>query len=360
MSCQPSGDQKTTKQVGKSPENLLTIVPQKANLHAEPNLESPVLESFGKGEFVIWEGKESDQKETQVVNSEELNAYWFEVRSKQGQVGWMWAGNLSNAPNAQVDAPGQIVFSDFLASLDAANPDATRSAIVHFKKVFPASNAAASDEAFQALQTFFIASADSMNMKLFEPPLSEQLMEFEDGQGLDEQAQKFRANLLRSGFLIRVSEGTPYIEASPKYLLDNLKNYLSEPMKTFQTQLIQESNQGLLEDAGLVIPLNTLAERIRWKENFINQHPNFIYRKEIEALKTTELGLLLLGVDNTPAFDFETGIYQTDRKDLLEHLQRSYPDAPSSQTIGQFLDLLEQANNVHTESLDQFVEQIYQ
>ncbi|MEM6724199.1 MAG: SH3 domain-containing protein [Bacteroidota bacterium] len=358
VSCQPSGDQKTERRTSAPTENLLTIVPEKANLYAKPDLGSTILQSYGKGEFVIWDGKESDQKERQTVNGQELEAYWFQVRTKQGQVGWMWSGNLTNAPNAQVEANTQDLFSEFLSQLNPANLDATRSAIVHFKKLFPTNGTSASDAAFQAIQSFFIASADSMNNLLYQAPMVDQLEGFADDYELDAEAQQFRRNLVRSGFLIRVSEGMPYIEASPKYLLDNLKNYISPAMSTYQTQFTQESEQGFLEDAGLVIPLPTLANRIYWKENFLRENPDFIYRKEIEALQKEELAILLLGIDNTPAFDFETERYSADRKDLLAFLLQEHPDGRISQSIQDFLNLLEKENGQETESLQQFVQQI--
>lgn len=358
--CSPSGDdtQHTTDNT-KTQEVLFTVLVDKASIHEKPNETSPEIDRLGKNEFIAWTGKESEEPSKQKINDEVISGNWLEVKTRQGKTGWIFSGHVSNEPNAQVQE-NTIAdqFSDFLKNLDPKNPDATRSGIIHFKKLFPSDQRHSTDKVFRELRSFFYASADQLNERLYVPPLKEDIANFSAGENLNTEAASFRAKILQNGFLIQESEGMPYISADPDYLLRNLKNYLSEPLKSYLSQQTLESKQGFIEDAGLVIPLQTLSDRIIWKETFLEKHPDFIFRKEIKENYSQELRVLLTGIDNTPAFDFETKQYKDEFLETLDTILIRYPESKSSKKVSTFKTLLDQDNRIGQTELQSFLQSL--
>ena len=102
-----------------------------------------------------------------------------------------------------------------------------------------------------------------------------------------------------------------------------------------------DSKDPTILDASLLITFDQLADRIIKTENYIRNYPDSISKEEMLRLYGGYLKLYMEGVDNTPIYDYETGI-------IIDQVLESYKktsnleDSITSDIITKYMDIIEE------------------
>jgi hypothetical protein len=154
---------------------------------------------------------------------------------------------------------------------------------------------------------------------------------------------------------VKTSEGAVYLDRDAPQLQTYFGNYVTPAMKEYLGQVIVEEQQELSEDAAIVIPISDLANRLVFWDEFSTKYPQHIFAETASARRDAYLLFLLSGMDNTPAFDFESKKINKDYMDAYTMILSTHPNMPSAKVIKEFVELLKKNNYTHTAQVDEFV-----
>jgi hypothetical protein len=235
-------------------------------------------------------------------------------------------------------APGDLArFRATLAGLDTRTPaclDAARQSLVQqFRPGHPDA-----EPALRAFREFYLSRVKEHASDLFEPgaqefanrswrvapeldlriPTPMRLVRPAEGP----EAQRARRDnpalaskldaLLRWPFAVGQGEGDWYVHSDPGWLADAAKP-IGGALGEYLEFLAAESRQVVAEDAGLQIPWDDLRRRIgRW-DRFARTHAGLPETaREIRPAVAGLAGVFLCGIDNTPAYDRETLVLDSE------------------------------------------------
>lgn len=155
-----------------------------------------------------------------------------------------------------------------------------------------------------------------------------------------------------NGLRIASSEGTIYISQNTDYIRSEIIPLLDAISVEFLNLYCLEFDNICCDDAGVIISIDVLINRIdKWGELSKNV-ANLEYEKYVEDEYYSNLSLLFCGLDNTPSFDWDTHEFN---KEILDSMTRFIEDHPNSRTtidFKQFIELLNKENYKQTKNID--------
>jgi hypothetical protein len=167
-----------------------------------------------------------------------------------------------------------------------------------------------------------------------------------------------RASLLRTfkefGWIYHDSEAGAYISDGSDWLLRTAGPALPTPFRDYLTLRLRDTAEGFAEDAGLRITWAELRQRLRRWEDFDASISRFERSDEVHARLQLYLATLLTGLDNTPAFDRETGAIDKELRKEIETYLRD-PQARSRKVVRGYYDLMVKSGFRSTPALDEYV-----
>lgn len=147
-----------------------------------------------------------------------------------------------------------------------------------------------------------------------------------------------------SGFIVDTTEG--YFFPIVNYeALKEFDEYVTPTIKDYIALLALESNSKSTSDGGLVIPWNELAARTLTAESFIRDHPSAQERERVEERYIQYLNNYLIGLNNSPIFDYDTFKILPEVKAMYENTTQSYPDTVTAILTKQLLSVLAITND---------------
>jgi hypothetical protein len=167
-------------------------------------------------------------------------------------------------------------------------------------------------------------------------------------------ALKFQNELLQQGLVIRSTEGGVYIDADMEPIRATFYKYLTSPTKLFFAQFMIENNQGIAEDGGMYISERELADRLGFWEEFVMDNPNHIFKDFADDNIKSYRYYLMVGMDNTPAFDFESNKLLKEYKQALIYYQQRFGKTPGAGIFKEYLTLLEKNNDLSVGEVARF------
>ncbi|MEM7036560.1 MAG: hypothetical protein AAF570_06220 [Bacteroidota bacterium] len=106
------------------------------------------------------------------------------------------------------------------------------------------------------------------------------------------------------GLVLATAEGMLFLEPSPDLLVTHFQGYGSEALQVYLKQRKKEMEKGFAADAGIIIPMQDVAERAVWWSKFVEKFPDFKLIKNAKINAVDYTGYLMTGLDNTPAHDW--------------------------------------------------------
>ncbi|MDI4647213.1 hypothetical protein [Cohnella hashimotonis] len=172
--------------------------------------------------------------------------------------------------------------------------------------------------------------------KLEWPPTEEQI----GGIG-DEQVRALVQDAMNGGYKLETTEGY-YFPVVDYGKLKRADKQVTAAMKDYVALLAVESDQKSASDGGLVIELSEVASRAAQAEAYVAAHPDAPERGQAESLFATRyVPFLLMGLDNTPVFDFDTFKLDSQVKASLEKAVADYPGTVTAKLAQEFLAIVE-------------------
>jgi hypothetical protein len=238
-------------------------------------------------------------------------------------------------------------YTAYIAGLDSMDVESSGKAARKYQELFKGQAPGLCDSAFMLFNKFYESLSDNLNVMhekdtnsyddlvinyadSLHPPVSKQHLDYN---------QKLKDN----GFQMAMDEGMTYIAQYRTFILSSLGAFVSPAMKEYLTQTDKENEEGFSSDAGMIISVGQLAERIVWWEKFISANPDFIDLPKAKETKKDYLAFLFHGMDNTPLYDDEdamtlAGSYREGYDELLSR----YPDSQVAVLVKPFYEAVKQ------------------
>lgn len=281
---------------------------------------------------------------------------------------------------AQDSEPSEnlLKYKNTINSLNTSNKESILKAKEEFYKYFKKDDKE-SEEGFRIFRDFYIRVINENNGDFtelsnifFEEPAfyeiikgtyNNPLMGFEKLNKMDKDRikRKYSTQLkeitgyLKSGIQISGNDGDGYYLAeSFEFLSEILKSYQFDLAKFFQ--FMKEEETPIAMDAGLQITWDNLRKKFLRFEKFSRDYPNLKETKEYIEPKTKELfGVYLTGLDNSPAFDWESQKLDSELKSSYEIFLKENKNSSYFEILKNYYTVLEKNNFKGSDQVRKYV-----
>lgn len=265
-----------------------------------------------------------------------------------------------SALTPEQDISQSISLPTYLDSLQhlAYTPASSLHALEIFRDHFDKQDPDQNDKAFNTYLEYQAVLIDSLNSQLVRRPDYEKIgsLIWADASLHEPEGLQYENQINQFGLVLKSTEGFIYIDRSTDPIRAFFFNHLSPATKEFYNQFETETNQELAEDGMLLISPKELAVRLAFWETFLVKYPNHLFAEFAKNNTKDYLRYLMEGMDNTPAFDFETKKMYPEFLEAYQYLIRNYPALPSSAVIDDYILLLKKHDYHRTDTVTRFIQ----
>ncbi|MBN8651736.1 MAG: hypothetical protein J0L67_09925 [Cytophagales bacterium] len=268
-----------------------------------------------------------------------------------------WGGE-STPDLTQAVLIGSAHYRDSLQVLPNYEFESNRRGLDIFSRSIDKNDSSRCDKALKDFLSFQKKLIDELNQQLYARADFDTIntLIWADTTLYAQSALTFQNELRQQGLLIRSTEGGVYIDADMEPIREIFYKYLTSSTKLFFDQFALESNQGIAEDGGMYISERELADRLGFWEEFIMNNPGHIFKDFAEDNVKYYRYYLMVGMDNTPAFDFESRKLLTAYKQALIYYQQRFGKTPGATIFKKYLTLVETNNDMLVGEAAQFAD----
>lgn len=178
----------------------------------------------------------------------------------------------------------------------------------------------------------------------------------EDKNHVLQCAKDFEQKVNANGFNITSSEGMIYLVKNTDFIKAKTVDFIDPIATEFLNLYCNEIDMKCCEDAAIMISNQELISRIyNWGE-FIDKSNGLAYQSFAENEFNNNLMLAYTGLDNTPAFDWDTEIYNAELADLMKNTITKNPNSKAAKEFKSFIELLTKENFVKTQKVHDFLQ----
>lgn len=266
-------------------------------------------------------------------------------------------GKESNSDSILSVLIGSAHYHDSLQLLPAVI-ESNRKGLDIFSRSIEKSDSSMCDEALKNFLGFQKQLVNELNQQLYARPDFDIIntLIWADTTLYAQSAIAFQKELRQQGLLIRSTEGGVYIDADLEQIRATFYNFLTSSTKLFFNQFAFESDRGIAEDGGMYISERELADRLGFWEEFIMNNPGHLFKDFADDNINYYRYYLMVGMDNTPAFDFESHKLREANKQALIYYEQRFANTPSATIFKKYLVLLETNNNMLVGDAAQFAD----
>lgn len=163
-----------------------------------------------------------------------------------------------------------------------------------------------------------------------------------------------------NGYKLITTEGSwyPIIDYSR---FNSYLDYLSDDYKAYFLFKTLESDKIFAKDAALIITWDELAQRVLAAEDFLIKYPQSSKYKEMGDNYYSYLMFYYIGMNNTPAFDYDTNKF---KEDVLASYNKIISDSKNKgfftvELINKYLDVIALNNNTINENVRSYIRNSY-
>lgn len=146
-----------------------------------------------------------------------------------------------------------------------------------------------------------------------------------------------------AGFKYISNEGDEYPIIDYRFI-EAYSEQISQEISDFAAFMALNSDTPWAKDAGIVIPINDLADRVALGEQFVTNYPGSVMKDKILVQFEYYFFALLAGTDNTPLFSFDTYTADPEFLEAYDYFLKTYPELKAAETVAFFKSELEQVN----------------
>lgn len=161
--------------------------------------------------------------------------------------------------------------------------------------------------------------------------------------------------LRKYGIIIYSAEGFVESEVMPMYITETFWKYLTEAEKKLSQLAEFEVEDPSIQDAAITVPFQELCNRLKLSDQMATAFPEDELYPQILACQQYYLSLLMVGVDNSPAYNWETHLFEAENKQAILNYIAENPSASSTPILKEFMALLETSKYKSTPEIERFI-----
>lgn len=143
--------------------------------------------------------------------------------------------------------------------------------------------------------------------------------------------------------ITQAEEEEPAFQLKPAYWNNLFASWLTAGDQHYWAQQTIENNPVIDYDAGLAVDRVTLGDWAFSWESYLNKYPDGHYRKQAEEKYRSYMSYLLVGLENTPALNLETGRIEPDVITDFEIIIKHHPNSTVTNSIVLFRKTIQDA-----------------
>lgn len=317
-----------------------------------PDLNGKVIEKATYGTLFTDLKQKSDNEVEVELQGEKKKAAFYKVKTKSGKEGWVHGA----AVQAVVVVPHFLLMSDIdnaavdkyksaVAKLNPNLPESFQKALTEYDNILGSANPSTCERAYIILRDFGMAITEkSFEWKAWEKysdsdkhkDLWIQNPENTINMAYDDFFKKLAAN----GLWVSQAEGNFFVEPDPAAVAKHVAMKCTNAMRDYLAQVAKETKFPTAEDNGLIVNPKEVAERMLFWENFSQKNERFVLKNECENDFRDNLSTLIFGLNNTPAFDYDSKELQPEFRDAYEWLVREHGSSRGGSAVNSFYNIL--------------------
>jgi hypothetical protein len=201
----------------------------------------------------------------------------------------------------------------------------------------------------------YLTLCEKFNDKLYTLPYYDSINTFAYDEEVLPIAQAFEQKVNENGFELRSSEGMAYIGESGAFISQNITPFLDPLSQSFMNIYAHQLDNICCEDAGFAITDHELVQRVYVWGKLMDQVGESKYKNIVESSYYGNLDLLFTGLDNTPAFDYDTEKYRQELIDEMQKIIDKYPQSRAGIEFLKYLEILKTENYLFTEKVQTYL-----
>lgn len=242
-----------------------------------------------------------------------------------------------------IEIPEISSYLKVLQHSDIKNVKSLSYAMESFLNIFARSDSSVCDSAYVHFQQFADSIEFYQNLKLEEDTANYSIIF--SGKKIPKKITEFVINLNQNGFRIQLSDSIPTVILNRKFIVEKFDSLISTQLKTYLLYLENEFKTGFAESDSIIISPIELVDRILWYENFIQNYPNFVFRRECENHLKAYTTYLVLGYGKTKFFQDESKfIISAYFKQSFEYLFNKNTNSTTANKLLEFKTAIESSS----------------
>lgn len=234
------------------------------------------------------------------------------------------------------------MFQDYLDALDTTDVNSVDKANKKFKEIFNAGDTINNDQGVVDMVDFMHKVSLYGHQSAIDDELDYSALvdiEVDGGKAPDEIEDAYK-KINANGYRVRESEGMFSLQINPFYIQKEFYPYISSNMEIMLQQIAKENLEGYAEDAAIIIPFQSLVQRVIWWEDFLKNNSNKAYTALAQEQYGKYFNALTIGMDNTPAIESQQ--ISPYFQEAYSYMKDFAPSSDSYKQLQPYIDLLEQ------------------
>jgi hypothetical protein len=248
-------------------------------------------------------------------------------------------------------------YLSFLNKIDLKKMGSNLAAMEEFKRITVSETLETCDSAYLHYRKFYLNFQAEIGNKFQEDTSNYCVLVYGTVDEVDAKYLKKlkaeRVKLRKYGIDFACTEGSPYITFYSPFVKTNFLPSLSLPLQKYLNQELMENEAYLYDDAGIVIQLKEVVDRIVWHEDFEKANPTFQLTYLSINAKMWHQTALFNGADNTPVYYTNEDVVEVnaDFVNAMQYCLKKYPTSQLAKSVTPFLKALKASNLIKIEAL---------
>lgn len=170
-----------------------------------------------------------------------------------------------------------------------------------------------------------------------------------------EDVKTLLQNAFNDGYKLSASEGMFYMEIDYVAMKNKFSQFVSEEVSEYLDIVAEEGSKHFADDAALRISFDQLAERVIKTEAFADKYKDNEFLKNVKEWHKNYFTAYLIGLNNTPAFNYEDNSIKPEVLESFKNSISKYPDSKLAGILKEYTVLIEKNGNKETQDVLNFV-----
>lgn len=254
-------------------------------------------------------------------------------------------------------------YERYVSSLDTVKEQSVTLATQKYVELFSKSDGKLCDSAFVVFHKLYEKIELNLNTTVYDDAVSEELtcgMTDDNGNEIppDQRLVSLEKRMKKHGFRVECWEGYAGIAGERAFIATHFYPYISPVMKEYLEGLRNERDHLLGMDAGISVSEAAYVKRLVWWDEFNRKHPDFILAKRAKSTQMYLFTYFLIGMDNTPAINYQVDENDVERMELdayfvkaYAYLNKKYPASPINALVKTYAAAVQKNDKIKKEKL---------